>query len=155
MLYENVFCHWGGTYSPECCISGWSWRARLNHRMWLCLNRTARAMSGRAMHMCLWRQCWWALYVSQRNIRHCCRSLQSMNLGKDKHAGGGKVTLGSELQTKDQLSQKLSLNFSINLSTEVSISFLFILIFSERLHQPIRVKRLKRLGRPLCFSRLF
>jgi len=41
------------------------------------------------------------------------------------------------------------------LSTEVSISFLFIPIFSARLHQPFRVTRLKRLGRPSCLARLF
>lgn len=94
--------------------------------------------------------------VSWRNTRHHCQSLKSVNLGKDKHTGGWKVPLGSDLQTKDWLSQKLSLNFSsINLSTEVSISFLFIPVFSERLHQPFRVTRLKRLGIPLCLARLF
>ena len=99
---------------------------------------------------------WWALWVSWRNTSHCCRSLQSANLRKDKHAGGWKVTLGSDLQTKDWLSQKLSLNFSsINLSIEVSISFLFIPIFCKRLHQRFRVTRLKRLGRPSCLARLF
>lgn len=113
-------------------------------------------MTGQAVLMCPWRQHWWALRVSRRNTRHCFQSLQSVNLGKDKHAGGWKVTLGSDLQNKDWLSQKLSLNFSsINLSTEVSISFLFIPVFSERLHQPLRVTRMKRLGRPSCLARLF
>lgn len=139
---------------PTCCISGWSWRSGLNLRMWLCLHHTARAMNGRAVLACSWRQHWWALWVSRRSTRHCCWSLQSVKLGKDKCAGGWKVTLGSDLRTEERLSQKLSLHFSsINLSTEVSISFLFIPIFSERLCQPFRVTRLKRLS--LCLTRLF
>lgn len=54
----------------------------------------------------------------------------------------------------DLLSKKLTFS-SINLSTEVSISFLFIHFFCTKLNQPFRVTRLKRLGRCTCLDELF
>lgn len=131
------------------CTSKWSQRTVLSPRTWVCLHHRARAIRGE-LYSCASRGNTAEHSVSWRYTRHCCWPLQSVNLGNDKHVGGWKVTLGSDLRTDWVRS---CLNFSsIDLSTEVSISFLFIPAFSS---SAFMVKRLKSLGKPLSLTRLF
>lgn len=144
------FHHWEGTHGPMCCISKCSQRTVLSPRTWVCLHLRARAIRGElcscvcggntAEHSEMKKHQALLLAPAKREPRdgQTCRRME-------RHTGKW---------SKDWLSQKLSLNFSsIDLSTEVSISFLFIPAFSSSALYGKKAGKILKVGQAVLFIR--
>lgn len=117
---------------------------------WVCLHHRVRAIRGE-LCSCACGGNTAEHSVSWGNTRHCCWPLQSVNLGKGKHVGGWKVTLGSDLRT-DWARSCLWIFLPLVCQQRSALASSSSLL---SLHQPFMVKRLKRLGNPSSLARLF